>query len=462
MRRRLHRREHVAAFNGSPATAQLRPARRAARGRPTASRTGASPSEEINYRRFFDINELAADPDGGPGGVRGGARLRLPSCCASGAVDRAAHRPPRRPVRSRRLPASACRRARASCGRTIRAIGRCTSSSRRSSRPDEPLPADWPVDGTTGYDFLTLVNGLFVRRRNARAFDDIYERFTGDARRFADLVYQKQAADHAGLAGQRDQHAGPPARPPLGAQPPLPRLHAQQPAARAARGHRLLPGLPHLHHRAIGAGQRRATARYIERAVDEAKRRNPPPPRPVFDFVRDAAAQARRLHPGATSAPSSCGSSRKFQQVTGPVMAKGIEDTAFYVYNRLVSLNEVGGEPDALRRVARRPAPAASRSGSALAARRCRRPPRTTPSAARTCAPGSTCCPRCPTSGAGGARALGAAEPARTARLVDGQPCPTATRSTCSTRRCSAPGRSEPLDGGSERRVRRARIVRST
>ena len=49
--------------------------------------------------------------------------------------------------------------------------------------PDEPLPDDWPVDGTTGYEFANAVNGLFVQPANARAFDDIYTRFTGDRRR---------------------------------------------------------------------------------------------------------------------------------------------------------------------------------------------------------------------------------------------------------------------------------------
>ena len=78
----------------------------------------------------------------------------------------------------------------------------------------------------------------------------------------------------------------------------------------------------------------------------------------------------------------------KFQQVTSPVTAKGIEDTALYIYNRLVSLNEVGGEPDRVRHRARR-APRAGCSVAPGAGRmRCRPPRRTTPSAAKTCARG--------------------------------------------------------------------------
>ncbi len=83
----------------------------------------------------------------------------------------------------------------------------------------------------------------------------------------------------------------------------------------------------------------------IERAVAAAKRRNPALEESVFDFLRDILlfrfpenlddpARAEHLH-----------FVLKFQQITGPIMAKGLEDTAFYIYNRLAALNEVGGEP---------------------------------------------------------------------------------------------------------------------
>jgi (1->4)-alpha-D-glucan 1-alpha-D-glucosylmutase len=84
---------------------------------------------------------------------------------------------------------------------------------------------------------------------------------------------------------------------------------------------------------------------YIERAVREARRRNPNRPAPVYHFVRDL------LLKNVDCIPESDREQHlrfvgKFQQVTSPVTAKGIEDTALYIYNRLVSLNEVGGEPD--------------------------------------------------------------------------------------------------------------------
>jgi (1->4)-alpha-D-glucan 1-alpha-D-glucosylmutase len=128
--------------------------------------------------------------------------------------------------------------------------------------------------------------------------------------------------------------------------------------------------------------------------VREAKRRNPNRPAAVYHFVRDLL-----LKRGAFIAESDHGEHMefvgKFQQVTSPVTAKGIEDTALYLYNRLSSLNEVGSEPDCFGTSPERlhrwltSGPAAGRTGS-----RPRR--RTTPSAAKTCARGSTCCRRFP------------------------------------------------------------------
>ena len=139
--------------------------------------------------------------------------------------------------------------------------------------------------------------------------------------------------------------------------------------------------------------------RYIAQAMRAAKRRAPGTPPLVFDFVerlllKQDGDDGRRKN--ATSAQRFIG---KFQQITSPVAAKGIEDTALYVYNRLVSLNEVGGDPtqfglDPGGRARLDGAAPAALAGGAVGDRR-----RTTPSAARTSARGSTCSPRCPASG---------------------------------------------------------------
>ena len=130
----------------------------------------------------------------------------------------------------------------------------------------------------------------------------------------------------------------------------------------------------------------------------------------------------------------------KLQQYTGPVQAKGLEDTAFYRYNVLLSLNEVGGDPSRFGRIGRG-VPRRQRARAAARGRsRCSPPPRTTPSSAKTCARASTCCRSCPTSGAARSR-RGCASTRRSARSSTASRRRIAPTSTASTRRSSASGR---------------------
>ena len=140
---------------------------------------------------------------------------------------------------------------------------------------------------------------------------------------------------------------------------------------------------PALHHR--GDPLPRSGARPASRRV-------------VFDFIERL---LLKQTPAAT--PEECEDRArfigKFQQITSPVAAKGIEDTALYVYNRLLSLNEVGADPTCFGLEPAGGARVAGASGSGSGRARCRRRRRTTPSAARTCGRGSTCCRRCPARG---------------------------------------------------------------
>ncbi len=86
--------------------------------------------------------------------------------------------------------------------------------------------------------------------------------------------------------------------------------------------------------------------RVVEEAVEEAKRLNPRTADAVFDFVRDAVLLCGLEDFPEADRPRLVDWALKFQQLTGPIMAKSVEDTVFYTYNRLVSLNEVGGSPD--------------------------------------------------------------------------------------------------------------------
>src|SRR5207237_1237476 len=84
---------------------------------------------------------------------------------------------------------------------------------------------------------------------------------------------------------------------------------------------------------------------YILQAVGCAKRRNPTENVSIYDFIGSILLQKFAAYVEESERPAQHAFAVKLQQVLGPVMAKGLEDTAFYVYNRLVSLNEVGGEP---------------------------------------------------------------------------------------------------------------------
>ena len=291
-------------------------------------------SEEINYRRFFDVNELAAvrmeDPAvfeefhrfvfelirrGGPTG------LRIDH--VDGLFDPSAY------------------------------LGRLQSTIAADGPPffivvekilerDEQLPGTWPVAGTTGYEFASTVNGLFVDRRSESALDDIYRRFIKERVSYSDLVYRaKKQVLHETMSGDINS---------LGHQ--LNRFSERNRHFRDFTLYSLISTLKDLiacfpiyrtYITASGAISA-DDARYVRAAVRCAKRRSPRLAGMVFDFV-----ERILLKQTAITAPDQCEERArfigKFQQLTSPVAAKGIEDTAMYVYNRLLSLNDVGSDP---------------------------------------------------------------------------------------------------------------------
>ena len=297
-------------------------------------------SEEINYRRFFDINELAAvrmeDPDVFEGAHRLVFRLLQERAISGFRIDH---------VDGLYDPRDYLRRLQA----RARELGVGDGDQplflvvEKILAPDEPLPDDWPVDGTTGYEFANAVNGVLVQPANARVFDDIYMRFTGDRAPFADLAYQKKKlimqvsmagemnvlAHRLNLFSERNRHY---------------RDFTLNSLVHAIR--EIIACFP-VYRTYVTAGSEPVDPRdalYIDRAVDEAKRRNPATARQVFDFIRDVLLKRADYIP-EDERPDYLRFVTRFQQTTSPVTAKGIEDTAFYIYNRLVSLNEVGGEP---------------------------------------------------------------------------------------------------------------------
>jgi (1->4)-alpha-D-glucan 1-alpha-D-glucosylmutase len=282
-------------------------------------------SDEINYRRFFDINDLAA--------------LSM----ERREVFEATHALVLRLIREGKLagvrvdhpdglydPKQYFQR--------LREAGVEYAVAEKILAVGEPLPSDWPVAGTSGYDALNMINGLFVDRGNEEAFTRIYQDWTGDPAIYDDLVYRNKllildislASELQMLAYQLDRIAQ--------------RGRRTRDFTHNALRHVLrevIASFPVYRSYVSDEGVREADVKVIEEAIERAVSRNPKTDRSVFDFTRDVLL----LRSPAGSRDAQRKFAGKFQQVTAPVTAKGIEDTTFYIYNRLISLNEVGGDP---------------------------------------------------------------------------------------------------------------------
>ena len=146
---------------------------------------------------------------------------------------------------------------------------RSTWSSRRSSRTAKRCRPTGPSHGTIGYDFATRDDGLFVDRRIAGRVRSTSTSASpaGDPTSPISSTHEKKLIMR-GRAGQRAAGAGPRLDRLAEQQPPHPRLHAEQPARRPARGDRLLPGLPH-----VPDGQRGRAIAGDDRAAIETRGR---------------------------------------------------------------------------------------------------------------------------------------------------------------------------------------------
>ncbi len=207
----------------------------------------------------------------------------------------------------------------------------------------ETLPPNWACDGATGYKFLNAVNNLFVDPASEGRITRLYHEFTGMTDPFPEVVYEKKgqilssslASELNALAHQLDRLARLDRRS---------RDFTLNGIRRALR--EVIASFPV--YRSYVNGEVHDTDKaVIGQAISRARRRNPNIGTEVLNFIRDTL-----LLKDSPSGPASeeyrnlqRHFAGKFQQVTAPVTAKGIEDTAFYVFNRFISLNEVGGEP---------------------------------------------------------------------------------------------------------------------
>jgi (1->4)-alpha-D-glucan 1-alpha-D-glucosylmutase len=329
-------------------------------------------AEEINYRRFFAINTLAAIRQEEPAVFEETHRLLI-ALLAEGTVDGVRFDHPdglwnpekyfhdvqvaylREAVRRRLAPESdeEWDDLRPEVDAAVaEALTIILDSDRRWPvyvvaekilEHGEVLPERWALAGTVGYEFAQATTGLFVDPEARALFDSVYARFTGDKIRFPDLVYEmKQRMMREAFPSEVNVLSN-----------VLNRISEQDRHSRDFTLNNLRVALREVMacfsvYRTyttcdeLGVAER--DRKYIEAAIAQAKRRNPLMETSVFEFLR----AVLLLH--STDNPRErldrrCHFAMEMQQLTGPVMAKGLEDTAFYRFNRLTSLNEVGGDP---------------------------------------------------------------------------------------------------------------------
>src|SRR5205823_9948195 len=165
-------------------------------------------SEEINYRRFFDVNTLAAVRMERPEVFAAAHQLIFRLLCEGKAhglrIDHPdgllnpaeyfqrlqdEYRVQREENRESRIES---RESRADVSTLDSGLSTLYVVVEKILAKDEPLPDDWAVHGTTGYDFMTAVAGIFVDASQRRRFDDLYARFIGRRLDFHDLVYESK------------------------------------------------------------------------------------------------------------------------------------------------------------------------------------------------------------------------------------------------------------------------------
>jgi (1->4)-alpha-D-glucan 1-alpha-D-glucosylmutase len=300
-------------------------------------------AEEINYRRFFDVNDLAAIRVELPEVFDAAHRL-LFDLIGSGAVTglRIDHpdglyRPMDYFEKLQLRCAKALRIPLPKDGRAIYLI------VEKILIGDEQLPKSWPVHGTTGYDFANQVAGVLVDHNAEGAISKIFKRFIGHSLHFGHLVYaKKRLVMRISLANEVNVLGNMVDR--LSEQNRWFRDYTLEALARAVR--ETIACVPvYRTYLEPGKPVSQEDRAVIERAVAAAKRRNPAIEESVFNFLRDLLLFRFPENLDDEQRAAHAEFVLKFQQFTGPIMAKGLEDTVFYIYNRLAALNEVGGEP---------------------------------------------------------------------------------------------------------------------
>ncbi len=300
-------------------------------------------AEEINYRRFFDINTLAAIRVELPevfdathqllwrlleSGAVTGLRIDHPDGLYDPLGYFTALQDNFARLRKTDLPEN---------GKGVYLLAEKILSG------DEKLREEWPIHGTTGYDFTNQVTAVLVDPAAEESFSETYQRFLRRNVHFPSLVYEKKRlvmrlslANDINVLGDMLNR--------LSERNRLFRDYTLDSLTTAVR--EVIACFP-VYRTYLRPGQSISDEdrEIVKRAVTLAKRRNPATETSIFDFLHDI---LLFRFPANTDEAGVAQHERfvmKFQQCTGPIMAKGLEDTAFYIYHRLWALNEVGGEP---------------------------------------------------------------------------------------------------------------------
>ena len=214
----------------------------------------------------------------------------------------------------------------------------------------EQVPEDWPVAGTTGYDYLNYLQGPFVEPDGGKRIERVYAQFIGKSLDFATVVYEKKKlvmrsllrVETRGLARQLAE---------LAAKDRYARNIAYDELSEALTEVTACMPVYRTYIRSLDLPP--AARDVIGGSIAAAQSKRPQLSGPCLNFLRDVLTLAAPPHVGPAQREERLDFVMRWQQFTAPIVAKGFEDTALYAYYPLSSLNEVGGNPEPSRAFSR-------------------------------------------------------------------------------------------------------------
>ena len=296
-------------------------------------------TERINYRRFFDISDLA--------GMRAEDEQVFAAMHALVLQLIAAKQ-----VTGLRIdhidglydPLAYLNRLQSQAMAAIGASGesRFYVVAEKILTGSERLPAAWPIAGTTGYDFLNALNRVFIDCDGFARLRDDYQQWVASDQSFHNMVYDKKKQVMADLFASEVRSLSQMLADLASRDPQALDLSFDQLRAALIEVSACLP----VYRTYIdGQGATASDRRLVQRAISDAQQRNPGLDRRALPFLQRVLLPTDAARLSEDQQRDGLAFAMRWQQFTGPAMAKGVEDTALYNYNCLTSLNDVGGEP---------------------------------------------------------------------------------------------------------------------